>query len=367
MSDTQEKTLAATIVPDDGSAALTKKLIRQVEFYFSDFNLHKDKFMQEHMKKDDGWFTMDVMLNFQRLSNMCSEPGTILAALKGSKNDLIEVDVDNLRIRRNPKRPLPVNDAQFVRDLKLRTVFVSGFPQTEKIEELQDFLEEYGIVDGIKLQRFEDKNKGSLHKGELFVSFSKFEEAERFLQAPMVHYKDKALEKKSKTDFYAEKNKKSNGNDKPKPTQKEEDEDKVVFLHVDGVSDQLIGHQDLKALFEEIGAPSFKFFYRYEKGGPDAYIVMSTQDDADQALKVLGEKKGEGISLKDADNITIVVMPEDKLALAQESYSGMRAKFLTKKGAKGGRFGKNRNGHGQKRRNNHKHFNDNGGKRSKAE
>ena len=59
-------------------ASLNKKLVRQVEFYFSDFNLHRDKFMQEHMEKDEGWFNMDVMLQFKRLASLCSEPGELI-------------------------------------------------------------------------------------------------------------------------------------------------------------------------------------------------------------------------------------------------------------------------------------------------
>ena len=34
--------------------ALEKKIIRQVEFYFGDRNLRRDKFLLEQIKKDDG-------------------------------------------------------------------------------------------------------------------------------------------------------------------------------------------------------------------------------------------------------------------------------------------------------------------------
>lgn len=40
----------ATIEP----GALEKKIIRQVEFYFGDRNLRRDKFLLEQVKKDDG-------------------------------------------------------------------------------------------------------------------------------------------------------------------------------------------------------------------------------------------------------------------------------------------------------------------------
>ena len=38
----------------DESAALQKKIIRQVEFYFGDRNLRRDEFLREQIKKGDG-------------------------------------------------------------------------------------------------------------------------------------------------------------------------------------------------------------------------------------------------------------------------------------------------------------------------
>lgn len=358
-SDTATVTPAQKVDEVDPVQALNKKLIRQVEFYFSDFNLHKDKFMQEHMKKDDGWFTMDTMLQFQRLSSLCSEPGTILAALKTSTKELLELDVENLRIRRHPNNPLPENDAQFNRDLKLRTVHVSGFPQTETIDELTDFLEEYGNVDGIKLMRYADKSKGSIHKGALFVSYSKYEEAERFIQAPMVYYKDKPLEKMSRNDFYESKKNSNNGNRKEKNEKgKEESSDSLAYLYVDGLDDEMITHQDLKSFWEEMGAPSFKFFYRFGTNkGTDAYVVMSSEEDATESLRLFNETKGdnEGITLKSATKVNVSALPEDKKEAAVESYTFMRQRFLTKKGSRqgGNKFNKNRRGN---KRNQHIHF-----------
>jgi len=36
------------------AGVLEKKIIRQVEFYFGDRNLRRDKFLIEQVKKDDG-------------------------------------------------------------------------------------------------------------------------------------------------------------------------------------------------------------------------------------------------------------------------------------------------------------------------
>ena len=47
------------------------------------------------------------MLKFQRLSKISDNGETILKALKQSTDNLLEVDVENKKIRRNPEVPLP--------------------------------------------------------------------------------------------------------------------------------------------------------------------------------------------------------------------------------------------------------------------
>jgi len=42
--------------------ALEKKIIRQVEFYFGDRNLRRDKFLLEQVKKDDGCIQTNPLL-----------------------------------------------------------------------------------------------------------------------------------------------------------------------------------------------------------------------------------------------------------------------------------------------------------------
>ena len=46
----------ATVEP----GALEKKIIRQVEFYFGDRNLRRDKFLLEQVKKDDGCIHVEL-------------------------------------------------------------------------------------------------------------------------------------------------------------------------------------------------------------------------------------------------------------------------------------------------------------------
>ena len=41
----------------------SKKVLRQVEYYFGNVNMMRDSFMKEEIKKDQGWITLETMMN----------------------------------------------------------------------------------------------------------------------------------------------------------------------------------------------------------------------------------------------------------------------------------------------------------------
>ena len=86
MTDTEVKTetngQSATVTKSgDENAAkqnlsaeeLESKIVRQIEHYFGDYNLPRDKFLKETIKADDGWVPMETMLNFQRLAALSTD------------------------------------------------------------------------------------------------------------------------------------------------------------------------------------------------------------------------------------------------------------------------------------------------------
>merc|ERR1719192_1912434 len=73
---------------------INAKIVRQIEHYFGDYNLPRDKFLKETIKTDDGWVPMETMLNFQRLAALSTDSKVILAALKKGGSGLMEVDED---------------------------------------------------------------------------------------------------------------------------------------------------------------------------------------------------------------------------------------------------------------------------------
>ena len=53
--------------------SLEGKIVRQIEHYFGDYNLPRDKFLKGALEHDDGWVPMETMLNFQPVGVRASE------------------------------------------------------------------------------------------------------------------------------------------------------------------------------------------------------------------------------------------------------------------------------------------------------
>lgn len=290
---TEDKT-----APIDGTdvKSLKKKIIRQVEFYFGDYNLMKDKFMRQKMDENEGWFSMDLMLQFKRLASICSEPITILDALKDADASLLEIDSENQRIRRKPEKKVPKDSEEYRQALNARTVYVKGFQDDESIDDIHEFLSVYGKVDGIQLQRTTDKK----FKGSLFVSFNQQEVADRFINAPMEYYKGTIeLSKMSRNDYY----KQLENMKREKKAGKKEDareEIPLIAIKVSGLTDETITHRDVKEVFEALGLNNILRFDRFEDCSEEGYLIFRSDDKADSFLKQCGFANGEKASVKSA-------------------------------------------------------------------
>ena len=100
----------------------------QIEHYFGDYNLPKDKFLLEQTKLDDGWVSMETMLKFKRLAALCDDAGVILDILAAATTSgLMEVDAVGLKIRRVPSKPVPEWNEERKAQLAKQTVYTKGF------------------------------------------------------------------------------------------------------------------------------------------------------------------------------------------------------------------------------------------------
>lgn len=97
---------------------LEKKIIRQIEFYFGDINLPRDKFLLEKVNEDEGWVSLETMLQFNRLANLSKDLKVIADALEKSEDKVVVLNEDKTKVKRNPEKPLPENNEERLAKLR---------------------------------------------------------------------------------------------------------------------------------------------------------------------------------------------------------------------------------------------------------
>ncbi|KAK2576576.1 hypothetical protein KPH14_005246 [Odynerus spinipes] len=174
---------------------LLEQVKDQIEFYFGDVNMHRDKFLNEQVKLDEGWIPLSVMLNFNMLASMTTDCEVIVKSLESS--ELIEISEDKKKIRRSPKFPLPVYDEEYRKAQEAKTVYVKGFPQNDtNILKLKAFFKQYEPYENIVMRKYLDKEKVLHFKGSIFVQFKTLENAKAFMARESVKYEDTELIRK---------------------------------------------------------------------------------------------------------------------------------------------------------------------------
>jgi len=353
---------------------LEKKIIRQIEYYFGDFNLPRDKFLSEETKAADGWVSMETMLKFKRLVELSNDASEIVVALKKSKACLMEVSEDDAKIRRNPEIPLPENTVESKAALEARTVYVKGFDlESTSLDELLDFFNETNTnVVSIQMRNYsvgKGKDKEWKFKGSVFITFKTSEAAAEFVNNKEWKYQNKEMIMKFQKNYledkareYEEKKKgKSKGGKKEsdsakKETEKETDDFKLArgaVLKLTGLGGD-VTREDIKEVLKE------KFdvnidkdggdvaFITYEKGEAEAKIRFKAEDFA----KPIAEKWVglESVQIKDLKVIGSLLEGEEEESFLAESVKDLKNR-------------RNKNRHGHKRKggfNNH-----HGGKRGR--
>ncbi|XP_062908274.1 lupus La protein [Mobula hypostoma] len=164
---------------------LEKKICEQIEYYFGDHNLPRDKFLKEQIKLDDGWIPLETMIKFNRLSRLTTDFTVIVEGLKKSKSGLLEISEDKSKIRRSPSKPLPELE-EYKNSIKARSVYVKGFPTSATLDEIKDWFDESGPVENIQMRRTLQRQ----FKGSVFVVFDSLDSATKFVEAPGWKYKE---------------------------------------------------------------------------------------------------------------------------------------------------------------------------------
>ncbi len=72
---------------------------QQMEFYFSDSNLSKDRFLRQEIQvAPDGFVDLSVFLKFNKIRQLTSNQEIIAKALK--KSELLEINQEKTHVRR---------------------------------------------------------------------------------------------------------------------------------------------------------------------------------------------------------------------------------------------------------------------------
>jgi len=147
-----------------------RKVRKQVEFYFSNSNYPKDKFLLAAAKEDpEGFIPLSSLLTFNRMKPLVSTVPQIASALLES--NVVVLNADQTKLKR--KHPVPDK-----LDNHERTIYVQNAPKDGTLEDFQDLFSKYGEVCSVRIVR--DKQKNSL--GNAFVEFSTKEALETVLK-----------------------------------------------------------------------------------------------------------------------------------------------------------------------------------------
>ncbi|CAL7939406.1 unnamed protein product [Xylocopa violacea] len=363
VSKVEENTAKQT--SEESSSELLERIKNQIEFYFGDVNMQRDKFLVEQTKLDDGWVPMTVLLTFKMLASMSQDADLILKAIESS--DLMEVSEDKKKIRRSPKHPLPVYDEEYRKAQEAKTIYVKGFPlQGTNIEKLKTFFNAFEPYENIIMRKYQDKDKKLQFKGSVFVQFKTLDDAKTFMARESIKYGDTELIKKWSADYSIEKAKekedrrqkrsemkakKNESKEKQDDESGEADEDeekklpKGCVIHFSDVPEKCT-REDIKEHLGKLDASIA--FVDFKIGDKEGWVRLQGENSAKSVIDKMEKSK---VLIRDKEVICRVLEGEEEekyLSKAKEDMANCRQKY--NKGKKG-KKGRNAHRAQRKRRN----------------
>ncbi|XP_023255358.1 la-related protein 7 [Seriola lalandi dorsalis] len=145
---------------------------KQVEFWFGDVNLHKDRFLRKIIEEsDDGYVDISVLASFNRMKKLTTDTKLIARALKNSS--VVEVNLEGNKVRRQ----FPIGNIP--NDTDSRTVYVELLPKDVTHSWIDRVFTKCGNVVYVSIPRY--KSSGD-SKGFAFVEFEKEEQAQKAIE-----------------------------------------------------------------------------------------------------------------------------------------------------------------------------------------
>lgn len=328
---------------------LEQKIIRQVEYYFGDINLARDKFLHQQIKEDDGWVSLEVLTTFNRLKQLSEDKNVIAEALKKSKSGLLQVDKENTKIRRDPSKPLPEYNKERKDDLKSRTIYARNIPRETGLDEVEAFFTKYGSVEHITMRKDDDKK----FKGSVFVLFVDQSSVEKFLKEEGTKFPKSEVDliKVTKEDYWRSKTEEKKKQreeelkekeETMKRKEEEEEEDfkkkmtKGAILVLDGVPKD-VRRDAIKEQFKNYGTCSW---VDLDEEKAEARLRFDQEGSASEVLEKAKEEGGGSVKVEDTEVKARVLEGEEECEHWKKMFQDMRAKKNKDRSKKGrGRFG----------------------------
>ncbi|XP_007430784.1 la-related protein 7 isoform X2 [Python bivittatus] len=147
-------------------------IAKQVDFWFGDVNLHKDKFLREQIEKSrDGYVDISLLVSFNKMKKLTTDRKLIARAVKSSS--VVELDLEGTRIRR--RQPL----GEQPKDVDSRTVYVELLPKNVSHSWIERVFGKCGNVVYVSIPRYKTSKDP---KGFAFVEFETKEQAEKAIE-----------------------------------------------------------------------------------------------------------------------------------------------------------------------------------------
>ncbi|EEC04964.1 lupus La ribonucleoprotein, putative [Ixodes scapularis] len=143
----------------------------QMEFYFSDANLRKDRFMGELVQEnEEGYVDLEVFLTFHKIQGFTNDAKVIATALESS--EILKLNEEKTRVKR-------VTKLEYKHDVDDCTLYVERIPLNADHNWLKTAFSKHGQVLYVSLPRY--RHNGKI-KGFAFVEFSSPEEVDKVCQ-----------------------------------------------------------------------------------------------------------------------------------------------------------------------------------------
>ncbi|XP_059645411.1 la protein 1 [Cornus florida] len=199
-----------------------KKVIRQVEFYFSDSNLPRDNFLRKTISEnEDGLISLALICSFTRMRSHLnlkdvkpeevSEDMVKAVAETLRTSSFLKVSEDGKKIGRATELQKP---EEVIEQLDVRTIAASPLEYDVKLEDVESFFGQCAKVNSVRLPRHVTDKR--VFCGTALIEFSAEEDAKKVLEQSLV-YAGVELELKPKKDFDEERAKQAEEVEKSRP------------------------------------------------------------------------------------------------------------------------------------------------------